>query len=442
MEVTVEFKCSNGSGRCSQNITATKGKVETVVLPNSNSLRVATNEIFRQRDAAVHIKAAPGKDIVVFGLNEDSASTDGLLALPVYRTPTDTYVYYTVCAPTPDDPVLLHVLSYFVIVTTEPDTTVTISPSATITYSFYCLPRLARPGGKMTCTFPNEGYLAAWTAREDLTGTKIVSNKPITVLSGHQCANMPHDMPTCDHMVEHIPPVDNWGFRFVLAPLLDRSADGYRLLASSDNALITMTCNNEQGVRKSSETIMLDEGEFVQKIIPVDQGFCCIEADTPIIVMHYSLGHTYDNNIQSDPFAIMVPPLGQYSNNYTLVFVDSVQIDTRGMPLSFQPYLTLVVPAQYYQPEKILVDNRTIDSLPGTLRTGSVSDKNGNVKAYVIRYKSQIGLGSHTVRHTNPKATMATDVYGFERENTYGFLGGLELNPLSGRCLGCEVTSL
>lgn len=433
VDVLIEFKCSTGPGRCNQSITATKGKVETVVLPNSNSLGVFSSVIFQQRDAAVHVKAASGKNVVVFVINEDSASTDGLLALPVYNTTTDTHVYFTVCAPTPIDITLTAVLSYFVIVTTEADTTLTITPTATISYNFFCQPRQVQRGGSMTCTFPDKGYLATWTAREDLTGSKIVSDKPITLLSGHQCANMPPDMPACDHLVEHIPPVDNWGFRFVLAPLLERNADGYRFLASSDDALITVTCSNEQGMQQDSEVISLDEGEFVQRILPTERGFCCVEADTPIMVMHYSLGHTYDSKIMSDPFATMVPPLGQYSNNYTLVFVDSKQVDNLGERLRFQPYLTLVVPRQFYQPENILVDNTTVGSLPGTIHTASVSDQSGEIKAYVIRYKSEIGLGSHTVRHTDPKATLATDVYGFERENTYGYLGGLELNLLSGR---------
>ena len=433
VDVMVEFKCHIGPGRCSQSITATKGEVETVVLPNSNSLQVFANMILRQRDAAVHVKAAPGKNIVVFAINEDTASTDGLLALPVYNTTTNTYIYFTVCAPTPIDLTLTTVLSYFVIITTQVNTTITITPTATISYNLFCQPRQVQRGGSMSCTFPNKGYLAGWTARDDLTGSKIVSDKPITLLSGHQCANMPPNMSACDHMVEHIPPVDNWGFHFVLTPLLERAADGYRFLASSDDTLITVTCNNEQGVQQESEMIRLDEGEFVQRIIPIERGFCCVEADTPIMVMHYSLGHTYDSVTMSDPFATMVPPLGQYSNNYTLVFIDSKQNNSLGEGLRFQPYLTLVVPRQYYQPENILVDNITVVSLPGSIHTASVLDQSGEVKAYIVRYKSEIGLGSHTVRHTDPEATLATDVYGFEQENSYGYLGGLELNPLSGR---------
>ena len=285
----------------------------------------------------------------------------------------------------------------------------------------------------MTCTFPDKGYVAAWTARDDLTGSKIVSDKPITVLSGHQCGHVPPNTSACDHMVEHIPPVENWGFRFVLAPLLERGGDGYCFLASSDNALINVTCNNEEGIQQGSEMISLDEGEFVQTIIPTRRGFCYVEADTPVLVMHYGLGHTYDSQVVSGPFATMVPPMGQYSNNYTLVFVDSEQTNNRGERLRFQPYLTLVVPQQYYQPDSILVDNATIGSLPGTIHTASVSDQSGEVKAYIIRYKSEIGLGSHRVWHTDPRAALATVVYGFERESTYGYLGGLELNPLSGR---------
>ena len=433
VDVVVRFKCITGPRRCSKNITATKGTVETVILPNSNSLRVSANLVLGQSDAAVHIKAAPGKKVVVYAINEDTASTDGLLALPVYNSSTNTYIYFAVCAPTPSNVTLTTVLSYFVIVTTQVNTTITITPTTTVSYLLFCQPRQVQRGGSMTCTFPDKGYVAAWTARDDLTGSKIVSDKPITVLSGHQCGHVPPNTPACDHMLEHIPPVENWGFRFVLAPLLERGGDGYCFLASSDNALINVTCNNEEGIQQGSEMISLDEGEFVQTIIPTRRGFCYVEADTPVLVMHYGLGHTYDSQAVSGSFATMVPPMGQYSNNYTLVFVDSEQTNNRGERLRFQPYLTLVVPQQYYQPDSILVDNATIGSLPGTIHTASVSDQSGEVKAYIIRYKSEIGLGSHRVWHTDPRAALATVVYGFERESAYGYLGGLELNPLSGR---------
>ena len=38
----------------------------------------------------------------------------------------------------------------------------------------------------------------------DLTGTHIVSNKPLTVISGHECGQIPLGVDYCEHMTQHI----------------------------------------------------------------------------------------------------------------------------------------------------------------------------------------------------------------------------------------------
>ena len=53
----------------------------------------------------------------------------------------------------------------------------------------------------------------------DITGTSIVSNKPLTVISGHECGNVPDDVPRCEHITEEIPPTVHWGQQFLLTPL-------------------------------------------------------------------------------------------------------------------------------------------------------------------------------------------------------------------------------
>ena len=62
---------------------------------------------------------------------------------------------------------------------------------------------------------PNLEFITNWTSHQiilnkmqtlligkaqvDLTGSKIVCNKPLTVVSGHECGNVPSNQTYCDH---------------------------------------------------------------------------------------------------------------------------------------------------------------------------------------------------------------------------------------------------
>ena len=53
----------------------------------------------------------------------------------------------------------------------------------------------------------------------DLRGTKITTDKPISLFSGHACAVISISGGDCDHMVEHSPPTVLWGTTFYVAPV-------------------------------------------------------------------------------------------------------------------------------------------------------------------------------------------------------------------------------
>ena len=46
---------------------------------------------------------------------------------------------------------------------------------------------------------------------DDLTGSRVVSNKPIAFISGHECGTLPNNVLFCDQLVEQIPPTSTWG---------------------------------------------------------------------------------------------------------------------------------------------------------------------------------------------------------------------------------------
>ena len=66
----------------------------------------------------------------------------------------------------------------------------------------------------------------------DITGTSIVSNKPLNVVSGHECGNVPKNVAYCEHLTEQIPPTVTWGRQFLLTPYSGRSGQYYKILAA------------------------------------------------------------------------------------------------------------------------------------------------------------------------------------------------------------------
>ena len=64
----------------------------------------------------------------------------------------------------------------------------------------------------------------------DLTGTKIISNRPISVFSGSAWTSVGTEF-MGDHLVEQLIPDNNWGSDYVTAPLSTRtSGDILRIL--------------------------------------------------------------------------------------------------------------------------------------------------------------------------------------------------------------------
>ena len=149
----------------------------------------------------------------------------------------------------------------------------------------------------------------------DLTGTVIVSDKPIGVYGSHRCANIPTtNQWFCDYIVEMLPPVNQWGVNHLTAPLENRTGgDTFRALASEPNTTISL-----DGVPLVP---LLNRGEFRQFSFSSSAGRR-ISADKPILVAQYARSADADpppgSNDQGDPFMSIVPATRHYKSSYTV----------------------------------------------------------------------------------------------------------------------------
>ena len=252
---------------------------------------------------------------------------------------------------------------------------------------------------------------------DDLTGLLVVSNRPIAMLSGHECTNVPTNVTACDHLVEQIPSVSTWGQKFATAPLKGRLAyDVFRILASENLTTVVVNCTlstDQPTLYNATGTYMINEGSFVEFRVSSSQ-YCLIEGSHNILVLQYSVGYLADSTT-GDPTMIIVPAVSQYCNDYSL---PTIQPDDNSF--TFTHYMNIFIPAQWYQTDQIFLDNRLLSSYHLDLRA---IEQDGVPQVYA----AQVNLteGVHTLHHADAEATLGVIMYGFATHNSYGHPGGL-----------------
>ena len=271
-----------------QAFTITPGTVTSIPLPND--VDVITSDIVESK--GIHITA--DDDIAVYGLNQQSATTDAFLGMPADVLGLE----YIVLA---YNALNSSLGAQFGIVATANSTTVTITPSVTVGI---------RTAGVPYNIIMNQGevyQLESDTANEDLTGTIITSSAPIGVFGGAECVNVPFSALYCDHLVEQLPSTDTWGTQFLTSPLATRTGgDIFRILSSVDATDITLN---------GTVVATLNRGEFHEMDLS-SVSYNEISATNPVLLAQYSKGTTADN-VTSDPFMMLIPPFEQYSGAAT-----------------------------------------------------------------------------------------------------------------------------
>ena len=394
-----------------------------ITIPRSNEI---SGRFTIDPSKTITIKASDDKLLTVVGVNEESASTDAFLALPKIVTKAGTYEYFVMSAESSNLAGSTGARSFFAIITNEDDTTIAINPKAVIRVPFR--PGIFRPNIETTATIANKGTLIAGVSRTDLTGSRITSNKPLTLTSGHECTHLPINLANCDHMVEYFPPTETWGMKFFLVPLKARSADGYRIMTSEDSTRCQVTCNDKAGNPSHSEEIVLQNaGDFRQFIYSNDR-FCCVECNRPCLMVQYSLSSGYDDNIEADPFMSMIPPVQQYSKDYKTIFFESQSLDTQGVRVKYDAQINLVVLVECSHSGMRFDGNPLVG-----VTFVDIKCNDNSVCGHGAQFDPTMSTGVHTLTHIDPSCKFMFTIYGWDRENSYGYVAGMEVDPIAGR---------
>jgi len=243
-------------------------------------------------------------------------------------------------------------------------------------------------------------------SREDMSGTKVVTNKPVSVYSGHVCANIPSNVGACDHVIEQMPPTVLWGKVHYIAPLATRQSYTIKALAAYDSTNINIYCNNSL---KFSHTA--NEGNYFDIKL---QEYCALISNKEILVVQFGHGQL-DDNVNGDPMMTLLPATTQYTYNFKFSTLYNPQRP------QYKHYVNIIVLAQYYQPDMMYL---RIGGVTRSLNTQECIPikVNNNIKAYAAQVNIPEGVAE--VFHTNTAALLTTVVYGFGSGEGYGHPGG------------------
>lgn len=262
----------------------------------------------------------------------------------------------------------------------------------------------------------------------DLTGSKIVSDKPVSVVTGNMCANIPNGNQWCDYIAEMDIPTQYWSTDVFIPKIPGRKYSSLIRIFGKEPQTKFYRDGKQIGYLKNAGGV---EGEawLEMRMLPMDQSprSIVISGDKPISVTLYNTSVQEDAGVStnSDPFSMTFIPLENFSN-YLYFFVPNhpanQHYNINYLGLVYETDSLGLMPDEYeiteYIPGNILVD--TIN------KKYSGSDElfkfKPNGKQFALKTISMPSSGVFSIKSKGRLFTASS--YGFSNNDSYGFPSG------------------
>nr|WP_255563504.1 PKD domain-containing protein [Mucilaginibacter rivuli] len=338
--------------------------------------------------------------IAVYAHIYASSVSGATLLLPVNTMANDYYSlnYTQLSNATPS-------YSTFMVIATEDNTTVDITPSAALING-------AAANVKFTITL-NKGQVYQGLSNTDLTGTHIVSVsnggsgcKKIAVFSGSNKIYIGSPVTSSDNLFQQVYPTASWGKNYITVPLKTRNYDVFRIVLSDPSTTVTL---NGSVVPLASFTNNLYY-QFNSQAPNV------ISADKPIQVIQYAV--TQNNGITGlkaltgdigDPEMIYLNPLEQN--------IDHVTLYSTNKYLILNGFINVVIPTS-------AVSTFLLD---GVSQAANFAPVPGNT-AYSYAQLTATTGATHNIAAGQGFNAIA---YGFGSAESYGYAAGTNVKNLN-----------
>ena len=369
-----------------------------------------------EQHKGIHL-SVQSEQVTLIGQTRSLVSSDTFLVLPTTNTNTavtcgspSEYIYYGISTTRAQSGLPSSYSSMVLVVGTEDNIQLRLTVPQSVTISVGTDTTELTPHTEYSFTI-NTLQTVLIESLEDLTGTKIVTNNEVSIMSGHQAVNTPYSLNFTDHLIEQLPSTEYWGKEFYIVPFYRRSYT-IKVLAAYNLTNVTIYCNG------MVDHYAINEGQFMTKTL-MPQEYCAVTSNRKVLVVQFSNGQS--NNFTQvtttgEPMMTLVPATIQYLN--------SLHFSTIISSVNYSHYVNIIVLEQYFQPSMIFlrtgVRNTSLES-----REWVPIIINNITKAYA----TQVTASNGTVRitHVNSSALMTAIAYGFTQNASYGHPGGLNL---------------
>ena len=242
-----------------------------VILNLSSSVQVLSHD---DQDKGIYLTTSSENLTVIGQINGDKTS-DSYFALPIIEV-DDAYIYYGISVAR----AVVHsesLYSSILIVGTENNTMMKLTVTQSVTISIDNTPMNLIPDIQYSFVV-NRLQTVYIGSVNDLSGTKIVTDRPVSVFSGHECGNVPSNVTACSHLIEQIPPTALWGKVYYVAPLANKISYTIKVLAAYHSTTVSIYCNN------TGESYTINEGQVINRISLMNQ-YCAIYSNKKILVV-------------------------------------------------------------------------------------------------------------------------------------------------------------
>ena len=306
-ETTVIFNVSSGNGfNYTENTTLNNPAL--VNIPNSFEVLKYTYEY---RNLGLMIQSSPSQPIFVLGIIKVNGETSATFEVhPYIEQPTKKYVYYGISFET--DRLAGHVKQLLLLVGCKDNTNIIIKPSVDITVSA----NLQQPTSEIITVQAGESYTfilhelqtLVLYSNTDTTGTKVISNKPLSVISGQFSSN--------GLTTTQLPPTITWGKTFILPPLGSYihyiNIQDFKVIAPEDTNRIDIQCNTDRLINAQH----IKERQFYQFSTNHTESCSVITSKLCYIAGFYLIEN---NTIPDGHLMVTVPPLEQYTKDDVII---------------------------------------------------------------------------------------------------------------------------
>nr|XP_033818986.1 IgGFc-binding protein-like isoform X2 [Geotrypetes seraphini] len=337
------------------------------------------------------VTISSNQDVAVLSLNYKPHSAAATVVYPVDKLGTE----YVIITPTESSN---NYFNEFAIINYYGPNMVNIYPKGAVTFEG----KIYTTGNKLTISL-EDSQAVQLQSIDNLSGTRIVSQNPVAVLTGHSCSQT---YSGCDHVYEQLLPTPSWGKTFIIPPLDFQVGEGILYITASESTHAVYVAGQH------SQNQNLEVGQVLQ--IEVDSFPIYIFASAGIQVIYFYRGGTKAVD-KSSAFLMDIPDTAKFCTSYKV----------HGLP---QFMTSAIFIAKTWASRRIIFDRMFL----GKIQWKKVPGTEYSWGWYTFNTESR----SHVIRHpTTPFGLLIT---GISEHNGYGSSGACTKSSAFCRLLGCR----